>query len=79
MTIITPLLFIIALGASISVIVLAIRNAMPRIQQVIDLEFAPSMNHHRRIILGDMRRLAPAEVIAFPVASRAQFEPRLAA
>jgi len=60
MTIIASLLFLTALGASIGVITLSIRNAMPRIREVIDMEFAPAMQRERRIILGDMRRLAPA-------------------
>ena len=79
MTIIASLLFVIALGASIGVIMLTIRNALPRIHEVIDMEFAPAMQRERRIILGDMRRLAPAKVITFPVAPRAQNGTRLAA
>ena len=79
MTIIASLLFLTALGASIGVIMLTIRNAMPRIQEVIDMEFAPAMQRERRIILGDMRRLAPAAIIAFPAAPRPQNGNRLAA
>lgn len=79
MTIIASLLFLTALGASIAVIMLSIRNAMPRIQEVIAMEFVPTMQRERRIILGDMRRLAPATVIAFPSKSRIQNSNRLAA
>jgi hypothetical protein len=79
MTIIASLLFLTALGASIGVIMLTIRNAMPRIHEVIDMEFAPAMQRKRRIILGDMRRLAPAAIIAFPTAPRPQNGNRLAA
>ena len=79
MTIIATLLFVIALSASLGVILLSIRNAMPRIREVIDMEFAPSPQRERRIILGEMRRLAPAEIIPFPTMSRAQNTPRLAA
>ncbi|MFN3620087.1 hypothetical protein [Sphingorhabdus sp.] len=79
MTIIASILFIVALSASVGVIVLTIRNALPQIRQVIDLEFAPSHQRSRRIILGEMRRLAPAEVIPFPSTARAPCEPRLAA
>lgn len=79
MTIIASLLFLTALGASIGVIVLTIRNAMPRIHAVIDMEFAPSVQRDRRIIFGEMRRLAPAAIIAFPTTSCVQSEPRLAA
>jgi hypothetical protein len=43
------------------------------------MEFAPAMQQERRIILGDMRRLAPAAIIAFPNAPRAQNADRLAA
>lgn len=79
MTIIASLLFVIALSVSIGVIMLTIRNAMPRIHEVIDMEFAPALQRERRIILGDMRRLAPAAIIAFPIAPRAQNGGRLAA
>lgn len=79
MTIIASLVFLIALSVSIGVILLTIRNAMPRIQEVMDMEFAPSMRHERRIILGEMRRLAPAAIIHFPNVTRLQREPRLAA
>jgi len=79
MTIIASLLFLTALGASIGVIMLSMHSAMPRIQAVIDMEFAPAMQRERRIILGDMRRLAPAAIIAFPNAPRAQNADRLAA
>lgn len=79
MTVIASLLFLTALVASIGVIMLSIHNAMPRIQEIIDMEFAPAMQQERRIILGDMRRLAPAAIIAFPNAPRAQNADRLAA
>lgn len=79
MTIIASLLFVIALSASIGVITLTIRNAMPRIHEVIDMEFGPAVQRERRIILGDMRRLAPAAVIAFPSTPRVQNGSRLAA
>ena len=79
MTIIASLLFVIALSASMGVIIMTIRNAMPRIHEVIDMEFAPSLQRDRRIICGEMRRLAPAEIIPFPTMSRVQSTPRLAA
>lgn len=79
MAIIASLLFLTALLASIGVIMLSIHNAMPRIREVIDMEFAPAMQRERRIILGDMRRLAPATIIAFPGAARVQNGKRLAA
>jgi hypothetical protein len=46
MTIIATLLFVIALSASLGVILLSIRNAMPRIREVIDMEFAMSRVHN---------------------------------
>jgi hypothetical protein len=79
MTVIASLLFLTALGASIGVITLSIHNAMPRIQEVIDIEFGPALQRERRIILGDMRRLAPATIIAFPGTVRVQNGNRLAA
>ena len=79
MTIIASLLFLTALGASIGVIMLSMRNAMPRIHEVIDMEFAPAMQRERRIILGDMRRLTPATIIAFPSTADLQNGNRLAA
>ena len=79
MTIIASLLFITALGAAVSAIVLTIRASIPRIQEVIDMEFAPSVQRERRIILGEMRRLAPAVILPFPVPARIQITTSLAA
>ncbi len=79
MTIIASLLFLTALGLSVGAIFLTMRNAMPRIQEVIDMEFTPAMQRERRIILGDMRRLTPATIIPFPSAARMQNRERLAA
>ena len=79
MTIVASLLFVTALAASLAVIMLTIRSAMPRIREVVELEFAPSVQRQRRIILGEMRRPTPAPIIAFPVVIRAQIEARLAA
>ncbi|OYY68349.1 MAG: hypothetical protein B7Y00_04025 [Sphingomonadales bacterium 17-56-6] len=79
MTIIASLLFLIALSVSIAVIILSIRNAMPRIHEVIDMELSPSLKRERRIILGEMRRLTPAAIIPFPAMARVHNTPRLAA
>ena len=79
MTIVASLLFVVALVASIAVMLLTIRSAMPRIREVVDMEFAPSVQRERRIILGEMRRPVPAPIIAFPVSLRPQSEVRLAA
>jgi hypothetical protein len=79
MTIVASLLFVIALGMSASVIVLTMRNAMPRIREVVEMEFAGEVARERRITCGEMRRRTPATIIAFPVAGRAIGEMRLAA
>ncbi len=79
MTLVASLLFVIALGMSASVIVLTIRSAMPRIREVVEMEFAGEVARERRITCGEMRRRNPATIIAFPVAGRAIGEIRLAA
>lgn len=69
MTLIASLLFAIALIASVGAIVLTISNAMPRIAQVIEMEFAPAIQTERRIIFGEIKCAKPiraAQVIAFP-------------
>lgn len=82
MTLIASLLFAIALAASVAVIVLTVSNAMPRITEVIEMEFAPAMQTERRIFFGEVKGAKPklaAQVIAFPqnVARHADY--RLAA
>ena len=79
MTLVASLLFVIALGMSASVIVLTIRSAMPRIREVVEMEFAGEVARERRITCGEMRRRNPAAIIAFPAAGRAIGEVRLAA
>lgn len=81
MTLIASLLFAIALAASIGVIVLTIGNAMPRISEVVEMEFAPAMQSERRIIFGEVKGRKPvaAQVIAFPRTAPVQSEYRLAA
>lgn len=79
MTLVASLLFVIALGMSASVIVLTVRSAMPRIREVVEMEFAGEIACERRITCGEMRRRNPATIIAFPVAGRAIGEIRLAA
>ncbi|MBA4308204.1 MAG: hypothetical protein C0429_15850 [Sphingopyxis sp.] len=69
MTLIASLLFAIALMASAAVIALTFSNAMPRIIEVIDMEFSPAIAVERRITFGEVkgRKVQPiAEVIAFP-------------
>lgn len=79
MTLIASLLFATALAASIGVIVLSISNAMPRITEVIEMEFAPAVQTERRIFFGEVRGHRSAEVIAFPRKSVAALDYRLAA
>lgn len=79
MTIVASLLFVIALAMSGGAIVLTVRNAMPRIREVVEMEFAGEVARERRITCGEMRRRTPATIIAFPVAGRAIGEMRLAA
>jgi hypothetical protein len=79
MTIVASLLFLTALGLSVGAIFLTMRNAMPRIREVVEIEFAGEVARERRIICGEMRRRNPATIIAFPVAGRTIDEVRLAA
>jgi hypothetical protein len=81
-TLIASLLFAIALAASIGVIAITISNSMPRIAQVIEMEFAPAVQTERRIVFGEVRglKLKPvAQVIAFPRKALADTDYRLAA
>lgn len=70
MILIASLLFVGALAASIGVITLTLRNALPRIREVLDMEFAPAMQQTRRINFGEVRYCKAAEIIAFPVVAR---------
>jgi hypothetical protein len=79
MTLIASLLFAIALAASIGVIALTVSGAMPRITQVIEMEFAPAVRTERRIFFGEVKGRQSAEVIAFPLTAKAEPEFRLAA
>ncbi len=79
MTIVASLLFVVALAASVAVMILTVRSAMPRIREVVDMEFAPAVQIERRIILGEMRRAVAAPIIAFPVTARQAVDIRLAA
>lgn len=82
MTLIASLLFAIALAASIGVIVLTVGNAMPRIVEVVEMEFAPAVQSERRIVFGEpkmSRHIAKTEVILFPRKSVAALDYRLAA
>lgn len=76
---IASLLFAIALAISIGVIVLTIGNAMPRITEVVEMEFAPAVQSERRIFFGEVKGRRSAEVIVFPRAIKGGKEFRLAA
>jgi hypothetical protein len=79
MTLIASLLFATALAASIGVILLTIGNAMPRIVQVIEMEFAPAVQTERRLYFGEVKRCRSAEIVAFPSPVKTEAEFRLAA
>jgi hypothetical protein len=69
MTLIASLLFATAFAMSVGVSVMTVSNAMPRISQVIDMEFAPAMQTERRINFGEVKGLKPAraaQIITFP-------------
>lgn len=69
MTLVASLLFATALAASVGVIVLTMRNAIPRIAQIIEMEFAPAMQVERKIVFGEVktRNRIAAEVLVFPM------------
>lgn len=79
MTLVASLLFVVALAASVGVIALTLRNAMPRIREVVELEFAPAVPRARQINFGQVRYCKVAQVIAFPTHARAAEEILLAA
>ena len=68
MILVASLLFATALATSIGVIALTLRNAMPRIVEVIETEFAPAMQVERKIVFGEVKRrnLMAAKVVVFP-------------
>lgn len=81
MTLIASLLFAIALIVSVAVIAFTFSNAMPRIIEVIDMEFSPAVAVERRITFGEVKGRKPqtAEVIAFPLKAAIQPDFRIAA
>ncbi|WP_373476945.1 hypothetical protein [Sphingorhabdus sp.] len=69
MIVVVGLLFATAFLSSIYVITTTIGNALPRVQQVVALEFGPATAFERRITFGEIKgrkSLPIAEVIAFP-------------
>lgn len=82
MIVVVGLLFATAFLASVYVMTTTIGNALPRIQQVVALEFGPAAACERRITFGEIkgRKLLPvAEVIAFPRKAVVEGDYRLAA
>lgn len=82
MIVVVGLLFATAFLASVYVMTTTIGNALPRIQQVVALEFGPAAAFERRITFGEIkgRKLLPvAEVIAFPRKAVVEVDYRLAA
>ncbi|MGB5078797.1 MAG: hypothetical protein WBO17_15055 [Sphingorhabdus sp.] len=65
MTLIASLLFASALVAAVGSIILTIQLAMPRIFEVIEAEFSPSMKTERRINFGPVkqRQIRRADVV----------------
>lgn len=79
MTLIASLLFVTAFAASIGVVVMTISKSMPRITEVIEMEFAPAVQIERRIFFGKLKCRSSAQVIAFPSVELGENEFRLAA
>jgi hypothetical protein len=82
MTLIASILFISALAASVLTIASTVGDAMPRIIDMFDAEFAPVMQTERRITFGPVKQrqvVRSAKVVAFPLRLRGEPEYKLAA
>lgn len=79
MTLVASLLFAAALFGSIAVIYATLKQSMPRIQEVLDMEFAPAARTERRIIFGEVKGNLSAQIIPFPHFAKTVEEQRLAA
>ncbi len=82
MTLIASILFLSALAASVLVIAVTVSDAMPRIFEIVDSEFAPAVKAERRIAFGPVKQRQVAriaEVVAFPTGVWAEPEYKLAA
>lgn len=86
MTFLTILIFTTAMAASIGVILFNISNALPRIAEIIETEFAPTPRRERQINFGAVKQhqaqyqaFRTADVVAFPVAMPVEQEFKLAA
>lgn len=82
MTLIASILFLTALFASVMTIAFTVRDAMPRIADVFEAEFAPAKQTDRRISYGAVNQLnarRSAQIVAFPVTMQAETKFKLAA
>ena len=82
MTLIASILFLSAFAASVLVIVNTLNNAMPRILDIVEAEFAPALQTERQINFGPVRQrqtVRTADVVAFPAPLRIEVEYKLAA
>jgi hypothetical protein len=82
MTLIASILFLSAFAASVLVIVNTLSEAMPRILDIVETEFAPALQTERRINFGPVKQrqaVRTADVVAFPALLRAEVEFKLAA
>jgi hypothetical protein len=82
MIFLTFTVFSVALAASVGVILFNISNALPRIAEIIETEFAPTPRRERQINFGAIKQhkvLRTADVVAFPAMARAEQEFKLAA
>ncbi len=82
MTFLTILIFTTAMAASIGVILFNISNALPRIAEIIETEFAPTPRRERQINFGAVKQhqaLRTADVVAFPISLAVEQEFKLAA
>lgn len=82
MTLIASILFLSAFAASVLVIVSTLSEAMPRIVNIVEAEFAPALQTERRINFGPVKQrqaVHTADVVAFPARLRTEVEYKLAA
>jgi hypothetical protein len=69
MTLVASILFLSAFATSVIVIAATVGDAMPRIADIIEAEFAPALQRERRISFGPVKQRQVAriaEVVAFP-------------
>jgi hypothetical protein len=82
MTFLAILVFSAALCASVATVIATIGDAIPRISEVIEAEFAPVLVAERKVHFGPMKRnaVAPlAKILSFPSTSPVSTDFKLAA